>query len=258
MFTMEEMRYSNERFSRCLYEEKQKLRDEIRRIKTKTELNPSEIPEEIWEIMTKGKMDNEKTLKMLEYQKSRDYAFGNKETSNEELEEFERGLENRRKECGLSEKDDYKIHIEGDEGSGKNETVREISENLNQSSQEQKKNQNPYYAWLFGEDEDNDRRHEVLDNDEESQGEKQEQENNNEYDMVKVVWEDASSSLESIGVEGLKKLQTLMVASVGELIVKDEEKVILSFMSFSDNAIRHWQVIPRCSVHDIIYLKEAD
>lgn len=138
----------------------------------------------------------------------------------------------------------YHIFVDGLESSGKNEAIRKIREYLDGEKH------NPV------KDEENDRRHEAFKNQEQSQaGDK---ENNNEFPMVKVVWEDASSSMDSISVKDMKELETLAVVSVGELIVKDEEKVVLSFMSCEDNVMRHWQVIPKSSVYDIIYLKEAD
>lgn len=72
---------------------------------------------------------------------------------------------------------------------------------------------------------------------------------------VEVDWIDAQSSLEGIDIEELKKIPILKTKSSGYLIHQDKEKIILVFMIFGDNWVKHYQVIPRGMVQKIKYLK---
>lgn len=72
---------------------------------------------------------------------------------------------------------------------------------------------------------------------------------------VEVEWIDAQSSLESRYIDELKDEQPLVTKSCGYLVNKDKDKIILAFMVFGENLIKHWQIIPRGMVKKIRELK---
>ncbi len=65
--------------------------------------------------------------------------------------------------------------------------------------------------------------------------------------IVEVDWVDAQSSLDCWELEDLRKMskKDLSISkSCGYLVHKDKDKVILAFMRFGDDLIKHHQVIP--------------
>ncbi len=64
---------------------------------------------------------------------------------------------------------------------------------------------------------------------------------------VEVEWIDAQSSLDCYTLEELKELgekDLRLTKSCGYLIHKDKLKVVLGFMMFGDDLVKHHQIIP--------------
>ena len=77
--------------------------------------------------------------------------------------------------------------------------------------------------------------------------------------IVEVTWIDAQSSLDVYSVEELKGigLEDLHITkSSGYLIHEDKEKVVLGFMLFGDDLVKHHQVIPRGMVKKIKVIRK--
>ena len=72
--------------------------------------------------------------------------------------------------------------------------------------------------------------------------------------IVEVEWIDAQSSLDIYSVEELKGLgeeDLHITKSAGYLIHEDKEKVVLAFMLFGNDLVKHHQVIPRGMIKKI-------
>jgi len=63
--------------------------------------------------------------------------------------------------------------------------------------------------------------------------------------IVEVEWEDAQSSTESFTIDELKEMETLKTKSCGYLVHQDKDKIVLGFMVFGDEMVKHHQVIPK-------------
>ena len=82
------------------------------------------------------------------------------------------------------------------------------------------------------------------------------------YPKVEVVWFDANSGLGQWNVSELKSkdFNPYLTTTCGYLIHKDEEKLVIGFTIFgNDNLddIKHFQMIPKGMVKNILYLKES-
>ena len=72
--------------------------------------------------------------------------------------------------------------------------------------------------------------------------------------IVEIEWIDAQSSMDLYSVEELKSLgeeDLHITKSAGYLIHEDKEKVVLAFMLFGDEFVKHHQIIPRGMVKKI-------
>lgn len=76
------------------------------------------------------------------------------------------------------------------------------------------------------------------------------------YPVAEVTWFDAQSSLEPISVKDLEDHPLLVTKSVGFLMKNDNEKVVLAFMIFGEDIMKHYQIIPKQMVKNIKLLKE--
>ncbi len=66
------------------------------------------------------------------------------------------------------------------------------------------------------------------------------------FKIVEVEWMDAQSGFSSpLTIEQLEEEEPYHTFSVGYLIMEDKEKVILGFMLFGEDMIKHWQLIPK-------------
>ena len=77
--------------------------------------------------------------------------------------------------------------------------------------------------------------------------------------IVEVTWIDAQSSLNVYSVEELRELgeeDLHITKSAGYLIHEDKEKVVLGFMLFGDDLVKHHQVIPRGMIKKIKVIRK--
>ena len=75
---------------------------------------------------------------------------------------------------------------------------------------------------------------------------------------VEVIWIDAQSSLDVYSVQELKEIgkeDLHITKSCGYLIHKDKEKIVLGFMLFGEELVKHHQVIPIKMVKKIKEIK---
>ena len=74
---------------------------------------------------------------------------------------------------------------------------------------------------------------------------------------VEVEWMDAQSSMEQVFLDELSniKFNMTITKSCGYLIHEDNEKVVLGFMLFGEESIKHWQMIPKSMIKNIRELK---
>jgi len=75
------------------------------------------------------------------------------------------------------------------------------------------------------------------------------------YDRVEVWWLDAQHGNSYIELEDLKELRPLLTRSMGYLIYEKKEYIILGFMLFDNDGIKHWQLIPKGMIVKKKYLK---
>ena len=72
---------------------------------------------------------------------------------------------------------------------------------------------------------------------------------------VEVEWIDAQSSLDTITINELDNEDLIVTKSCGYLIKKDNKKIILAFMLFGDDVLKHYQIIPIGMVKSIKELR---
>lgn len=77
-----------------------------------------------------------------------------------------------------------------------------------------------------------------------------------ELKKVEVEWVDAQSSLDCCTIDELIEIPVIQSKSCGYLIHKDKEKVILAFMIFGEELIKHYQIIPIKMVKKIKEVKK--
>ena len=81
----------------------------------------------------------------------------------------------------------------------------------------------------------------------------------NSFKICEIEWIDAQSSLNVYSVEELKEVgsEDLHVTkSAGYLIHEDKEKVVLGFMLFGDDLVKHHQIIPKGMVKKIKVIRK--
>jgi len=72
---------------------------------------------------------------------------------------------------------------------------------------------------------------------------------------VEVEWIDAQSSLDIVSTMDLKDCEVVSTISCGYLVYEDKEKIILAFMLFDGDLMKHYQIIPKEMVRKIRRLK---
>ena len=78
------------------------------------------------------------------------------------------------------------------------------------------------------------------------------------FKTVEVEWMDAQSGFSSpLTVEQLEEEEPYHTFSIGYLIYEDKQKVILGFMLFGEDMIKHWQLIPRGMILNIKEVKKC-
>lgn len=78
----------------------------------------------------------------------------------------------------------------------------------------------------------------------------------NKFKIVEVEWVDAQTGFgQATFIEDLIESPPLITHSVGYLLHKDKEKIILGFMLFGEDTVKHSQLIPRGMVQKIRRLK---
>jgi len=76
------------------------------------------------------------------------------------------------------------------------------------------------------------------------------------YKIVEVEWLDAQTGFgEAKFVEDLKDEIPFHTFSIGYLLYEDEEKIILGFMLFGEDMVKHNQMIPKKLIQKITELK---
>ena len=81
----------------------------------------------------------------------------------------------------------------------------------------------------------------------------------NNFKIVEIEWIDAQSSLDLYSIEELKGLgleDLHITKSAGYLIHEDKEKVVLGFMLFGNDFVKHHQTIPRGMIKKIKIIKK--
>lgn len=79
-----------------------------------------------------------------------------------------------------------------------------------------------------------------------------------DFEFVRVDWLDAQSGFSiPMDVEELISVPLVETTSVGCLVHKDKEKIVLGFMMFGkEGYFKHWQMIPQGMIKKITKLKE--
>lgn len=78
------------------------------------------------------------------------------------------------------------------------------------------------------------------------------------YPIVEVEWFDAQSGFGlAQPIEELKETELVTTYSTGYLLHEDKEKIILGFMLFGEDMVKHDQMIPRGMIKKITKLKES-
>ena len=76
------------------------------------------------------------------------------------------------------------------------------------------------------------------------------------YKIVEVEWLDAQTGFgDAQPVEDLILMEPAISFSVGYLLHKDKKKIILGFLLFDDNLVKHSQLIPMGMVKKMTRLK---
>lgn len=76
------------------------------------------------------------------------------------------------------------------------------------------------------------------------------------YKIVEVKWFDAQSHMgyaEEIG--DVSKWEPIITYSCGYLLHQDKEKIVLGFMLFGEDGVKHCQLIPRGMIKKIREIK---
>ena len=71
------------------------------------------------------------------------------------------------------------------------------------------------------------------------------------FKKVEVEWFDAQSSTESIFIDEIKNMRPIKSHSLGYLVFEDKDFIVLSFLNFGHNLMKHHQCIPRSMIKKI-------
>lgn len=75
--------------------------------------------------------------------------------------------------------------------------------------------------------------------------------------IVEVEWFDAQSSMDSWSMEELKDLKPLHTLSVGYLLIDKEDFIVLGYMDFANDLIKHHTCIPKGMIKKIKVIREG-
>jgi len=76
------------------------------------------------------------------------------------------------------------------------------------------------------------------------------------YKVVEVTWLDAQSGFSiPITIDELREEEPLWSKSIGYLLDEDKNRIILGFMLFGGDGIKHWQLIPKGMIKERRELK---
>lgn len=76
------------------------------------------------------------------------------------------------------------------------------------------------------------------------------------YKIVEVEWFDAQSGFSTIvDAEDVKNIEAIHTFSIGYLMRKEKDFVVLGFMVYDDSSFKHWQMIPQGMIKNIKELK---
>lgn len=76
--------------------------------------------------------------------------------------------------------------------------------------------------------------------------------------IIEIEWFDAQTSIEALYVEEIKEhLKPQLSHSVGYLIHENDDYVILGFVDFGNDLIKHHQVIPKPIIKKIKIIREG-
>ena len=75
------------------------------------------------------------------------------------------------------------------------------------------------------------------------------------YRRIEVWWLDAQHGTTIIYPEELKELRPLLTRNIGYLILEKEDYIVLGYMLFDNEGIKHWQLIPKGMIVKRKYIK---
>jgi len=76
-----------------------------------------------------------------------------------------------------------------------------------------------------------------------------------QFKKIEVWWLDAQHSTNIIYLEELKELKPLLTKNIGYLLKNCNEYIIIGYMLFDNENIKHWQLIPKPMIIKIKELK---
>ena len=74
------------------------------------------------------------------------------------------------------------------------------------------------------------------------------------YPIIEIEWLDAQSGfgnaqyVDDLVLNELKPSEMMYTFSVGYLLYEDKNKIVLGFMLFGDDMVKHNQMIPKCLI----------
>lgn len=81
----------------------------------------------------------------------------------------------------------------------------------------------------------------------------------NKYPIVEITWFDAQSSMENWFIEEIKEnLEPLKSKSVGYLLNETDTYIVLGFLLFSNEMVKHHQVIPKGMIVERKVIRNLD
>jgi hypothetical protein len=62
---------------------------------------------------------------------------------------------------------------------------------------------------------------------------------------MEIIWEDAYGGNTQMFIDDIKRHKPFLVRSVGYVFFEDKNKICLGFCLYSNEDVKHWQVIPK-------------
>ena len=64
--------------------------------------------------------------------------------------------------------------------------------------------------------------------------------------IIEVEWMDAQTGFSvPLTLEEVREEEPIITTSIGYLLDENEERIILGFMLFGGDSVKHWQLIPK-------------